>query len=87
MTSDSSLFNIFWDYPKETIQICYGHLYANYNECLKYGGDNRYKSPHDHVRSKFARGESLNKCSLTYQEYIDKREETENWLVQNQRQH
>jgi hypothetical protein len=52
---------VFDDYPKETIEICYGHLYANYNECLLHHGDNRYKNPHNQIRSKYARGESLNK--------------------------
>ena len=30
---------VFEEYPKETISIEYGHLYANYNECLKHNGN------------------------------------------------
>lgn len=75
--------DVFREYPKETIQICYGHLYANYIECLKHDGDNRYKNPHDHVRSKFSRGESLNSCCLSLNEYVNLRHETVNWLLQN----
>jgi hypothetical protein len=75
---------VFDSYPKETIQICYGHLYANYNECLKHDGDNRHKNPHDGVRTKFARGEPLNRCCLTFEQYVHLKVETENWLVQHQ---
>jgi hypothetical protein len=76
--------NVYDEYPKESIQICYGHLYANYNECLKHNGDNRYKGPHDGVRVKFARGERLNKCCLNYAEYQNLRQETTLWLQTHQ---
>jgi len=55
---------VFDEYPRELISIEYGHLYSNYNECLKQNGDNRYKNPHDGVRVKFNNGEPLNKCNL-----------------------
>lgn len=60
---------VFIEYEKETIQVCYGHLYANYNECLAHDGDNRYKNPHEKVRAKFRRGEPLNKCKLDFETY------------------
>ena len=74
---------MFEEYPKETISIEYGHLYANYNECLKHNGDNRYKNPHDGVRKKFSYGERLNKCNLTYDEYLALKHETMSWLTEN----
>jgi len=76
---------VFKEYPKESISIEYGHLYANYNECLKHNGDNRYKCPHDGVRKKFSNGERLNKCNLTYDEYLAVRHETMSWLTENRR--
>lgn len=70
----------FDDYPKETIFICFGHLYANYNECLKHDGDNRYKSPHAHVRQKYFSGQPLNFCHLSYAEYENLKTRVNNYF-------
>lgn len=77
--------NVFQQYPKEIIEICYGHLYANYNQCLKHAGDNRYKNPHDDVRLKHSKGDSLNDCCLSTHEYHLLRQETVDWLLANPR--
>jgi len=52
--------------PKDTISINCGHLFANYNEYLKYHGNDRYKSPHAGVRENFSFGEPLGTCRLSY---------------------
>ena len=74
---------VFDEYPRELISIEYGHLYSNYNECLKRSGDNRYKNPHDDVRVKFNNGEPLNKCNLTFNEYFVFRCENEERFHEN----
>jgi len=67
----------------EYFSIEYGHLYSHYNECIKQNGDNRYKNPHDGVRVKFNNGDPLNKCNLTFNEYLVLRRETEEWFHAN----
>jgi hypothetical protein len=73
----------FKDFPKETIQVCYGHLYANYNMVIRHRGCNKYKSPHARVRVKFDRGQPLNECCLAYDDFVALREETREWLRRN----
>ena len=46
---------------------------------------NRYKNPHDGVRVKFNNDEPLNKCDITYDEYVALRRETTNWSTVNRR--
>jgi hypothetical protein len=73
----------FEDYPKDAISVSFGHLYANYNECLKHNGDNKYDSPHADVRRNFARGLPLRRCNLSIGEYHLKKENIEIWLQNN----
>lgn len=74
---------VWAEYDRETIEIAYGHLYANYNECLRHNGGNWYKNPHASVRVLHGRGEPLNRCCLSYEEYVVLYRETTEWLRNN----
>jgi len=76
-----AIHKVYDDYPSETISIIFGHLYANYNACLQSDGDNKYKSPHENVRQRFAAGESLNTCCLSFEEYTHRKAELEEWFA------
>lgn len=75
---------VYNSYPPPILSICFGHLYANYNQCLMHQGGNEYPSPHAHVRQNYERGLSLRKCCLTMQEYNQKREEVAIWKARNE---
>ena len=75
---------VFVNYPKRTISICFGHLYSNFNECLRYNGGNNYPSPHAEVRKNFSKGLPLNKCIYSMQEYTQKKIEVMQWLNSNE---
>ena len=64
-----SVTTAFHDYPVETLTIAYGHQRSCYNEILRLEGCNKYKSPHDHVRQRFAQGLPLNLCNINITEY------------------
>jgi hypothetical protein len=73
----------FQNYPKQTISVCFGHLYANFNQSLLHNGGNNYPSPHAEVRKNLAQGLPLNKCIYTMQEYNQKSIEVMEWLTHN----
>ena len=52
-----SVDQAFEDYNSDTLDICYGHLYAIYNESLLYNGDNNFPDPHANVRSHIRNGQ------------------------------
>jgi hypothetical protein len=64
---------IYNEYPKDTIAIGYGHLFACFNETLKIMGDNRYKSPHSQVRKKYYQNQPLNRVCISILRYHELR--------------
>jgi hypothetical protein len=55
----------FEQYDRNTLEICYGHLYACYNEVLFIRGDNQYRSPHNRVRYLHGIGSPLNRVAMS----------------------
>jgi hypothetical protein len=77
-----NIHEVYDEYPSDTISTIFDHLYANYyNACLQSDGDNKYKSPHENVRQRFAAGESLNTCCLSFEEYTHRKAQLEEWFA------
>ena len=79
----SAIQKVYEDYPKDTISVIFGHLYANYNACLSANGGNDYKAPHAGVRKRFADGEPLNTCCLSLEEYHQMKAALVEWFAAN----
>ena len=67
-------------YPKETIAIGYGHLFACFNETIRLNGENRYKNPHMKVRQRFYRHEALNIVNINIDRYYEIKHSVNNYF-------
>jgi hypothetical protein len=71
---------VYNDFSRDTIEIAYGHQWAVFNEILRTEGSNDFKSPHAHVRTRYAAGEALNTCNVTLTRYNELRAQVNDYF-------